>query len=66
MPYHLATPQLARFLHVLNGLRNTMAEPAKTPRETLERDGKRGYNPAHRDWPQPPQYGAASMSRVAF
>jgi hypothetical protein len=38
----------------------------KNPCETLERDGKRGYNPAHRDWPQTPQYGAASMSRVAF
>jgi hypothetical protein len=50
VPYRLATPQLARFLHGLEVLRNTTAGPAKSRCETLERDGKRGYNPPHRDW----------------
>src|SRR5690606_9831061 len=49
MPYHLATPQLARFLHGLALLRNTMSALKEKLMEALEQRRTRGYNAAHRD-----------------
>ncbi|MDB5528954.1 MAG: hypothetical protein JWR51_2057 [Devosia sp.] len=48
LPYRLATPQLARFLHGLRVLRNNDGAKDNSPVEALEREGKRGYNPPHR------------------
>ena len=49
MPYHLATPQQGRFLHGLQGLRNTGLRTVKTLRGELEPRPKRSYNPPHCD-----------------
>jgi hypothetical protein len=56
---------VARFVHGLHGLRNTPRDTAKTLLETLERKGKRSYNPAHRDWQRWQKCRAATLSRVA-
>src|SRR5690554_6739446 len=44
VPYHLATPQLARFVHGLPVLRNMVSTPIKTRLQQLERHSKQSYN----------------------
>jgi hypothetical protein len=48
LPYRLATPQLARFLHGLCVLRNIERAKENSPVEALERDDQRSYNAPHR------------------
>ena len=48
LPYQLATPQLARFVHGLPALRNNRTARKKSAVEALEPKGNHGYNPPHR------------------